>query len=142
MEQYKYGPLVYNTSESDNESGNYYWNGLAPVGYDSVGVPLDSKGYQCLDAQQCPIHPSYIVDDSDLEYNEFLGVSIPTLSSFKEWFSDQFLEVTDRDLALFVLRWIDLQNESEPCSQAVYSKCATMDLEEILDSIWPSTKVH
>ena len=36
----------------------------------------------------------------------------------------------------------DLQKESEPCSQAVYSKCATMDLEEILDSIWPSTKVH
>tara|TARA_R110001592_G_scaffold223910_1_gene479413 strand:+ start:206 stop:634 length:429 start_codon:yes stop_codon:yes gene_type:complete len=142
MEQYKYGPLLYNTSESDNESGNYYWNGLAPVGYDRLGIPIDAKGYQCLDSQQCPIHPAYEVSAENLEHNEFLGVNIPTLSCFNTWFADQFLEVTDRDLALFVLRWIDLQKESEPCSQAVYSKCATMHLEEILDLIWPSTKVH
>ena len=141
MEQYKYGPLVYNTSETDDESGNYYWNGLPAVAYDKVGIPIDSNGYQCLDAQQCPLHPSYEVSAENLEHNDFLGVSIPALSSFKTWFSDQFLETTDRDLAFFVLRWIDLQKESELCSQAVYSKCATMDLEEILDSIWPSTKV-
>ena len=140
MEQYKYGPLLYNTSESDNESGNYYWNGLSPSGYDNMGIPIDSKGFQCLDIV-CPIHPGFIASEGEKEYNEFLEVSIPTLSSFREWFSDQFLEVTDRDLALFVLRWIDLQNESEPCSQAVYSKCAKLNLEEIIDSIWPSTKV-
>ena len=142
MEQYKYGPLVYNTSADDADSGNFYWNGLAPVGYDKFNIPIDNNGYQCLDAEQCPLHPSYQVSTENLEHNEFLGVSIPTLSSFREWFSDQFLEVTDRDLALFVLRWIDLQNESEPCSQAVYSKCATMDIEDIIDSIWPSLKVH
>ena len=142
MEQYKYGPLIYNTSDSDDDSGNYYWPGKPPIAYDSEGVPSDSDGFQCLDAEQCPLHPSYQVSTENLEHNEFLGVSIPTLSSFREWFSDQFLEVTDRDLALFVLRWVDLQNESELCSQAVYSKCATMHLEEILDSIWPSTKVH
>jgi len=140
MEQFKYGPLLYNTSESDSDSGNFYWNGLAPVGYDALGIPIDSKGLQCLDALQCPIHPSYIVPASNLEHNEFLEVDIPMISSFRTWFSEQFMEITDRALALFVLRWIDLQNESEPCSQAVYSKCATMDLEEIIDIIWPSLK--
>ena len=139
MEQYKYGPLVYNTSESDDETGNFYWNGLAPVGYDDVGIPIDSSDFQCLDLV-CPIHPGFTAIECEKESNEFLGVSIPTISSFREWFSDQFLEVTDRDLALFVLRWIDLQNESEPCSQAVYSRCATMDIEDIIDAVWPSLK--
>jgi len=140
MEQFKYGPLLYNTSESDSDSGNFYWNGLAPVGYDALGIPIDSKGLQCLDALQCPIHPSYIVPASNLEHNEFLEVDIPMISSFRTWFDDQFMEITDRALALFVLRWIDSQNELDLCSQALYSKCATMDLEEIIDIIWPSLK--
>ena len=139
MEQYKYGPLVYNTSESDEETGNFYWNGLAPVGYDDLGIPIDSSGFQCLDLV-CPIHPGFTAIECEKESNEFLGVSIPTISSFREWFSDQFLEVTDRDLALFVLRWIDFQNESEPCSQVLYRKCATMDIEDIIDAVWPSLK--
>ena len=88
------------------------------------------------------MHPSYEVSADNLEHNDFLEVSLPTLSSFRSWFEDQFLVVTDRDLALFVLRWIDFQNESEPCSQAVYSKCAQLDIEDIIDSIWPSLKVH
>ena len=140
MEQFKYGPLLYNTSETDNESGNYYWNGLPPIGYDKELIPIDSKGFQCLPLV-CPIHPGFTATECEKESNEFLEVDIPTLSSFNTWFADQFIEVTDRVLALFVVRWIDSQNELEPCSQALYSKCATMDLEEILDSIWPSTKV-
>ena len=141
MEQFKYGPLLYNTSETDNESGNYYWNGLPPIGYDKELIPIDSKGFQCLPLV-CPIHPGFTATECEKESNEFLEVDIPTLSSFNTWFADQFIEVTDRVLALFVVRWIDSQNELEPCSQALYSKCATMDLEEILDNIWPSTKVH
>ena len=46
MEQYKYGPLVYNTTDSDDDSGNYYWNGLPAVAYDKVGIPIDSNGFQ------------------------------------------------------------------------------------------------
>ena len=78
MEQFKYGPLVYNTVESDDDSGNYYWpgNGMPPVGYDEYNIPIDSKGFQCLDAQQCPLHPHYkVIDDvvkggKAMEYNE------------------------------------------------------------------------
>ena len=142
MEQFKYGPLLYNTSDSDSDSGNFYWNGLPPVGYDKLGIPIDSKGLQCLNAMQCPLHPAYIANQDTFEYNEFLEVDIPTLSSFKTWFDDQFMEITDRALAFFVLRWIDSQNELDFCSQALYSKCATMDIDDILDSIWPSTKAH
>ena len=139
MEQYKYGPLTYNTSDSDDETGNFYWNGLPPIGYDGMGIPIDEKGHQCLD-MLCPIHPKFDDTNCEKESNDFLGLDIPTLASFTEWFEDQFMELEPRDAALFILRWIDLQNESEPCSQVLYRKCATMDLEEILDSIWPSLK--
>ena len=29
-------------------SGNYYWPGKQPVGYDESGIPIDSEGRQCL----------------------------------------------------------------------------------------------
>jgi len=139
MEQYKYGPLVYNTSESDEETGNFYWNGLAPVGYDDLGIPIDSSGFQCLDIA-CPIHPGFDATACEKEPNDFLGLEIPTPSSFTEWFEEQFMEILPRDAAFFVLRWIDFQNESEPCSQVLYRKCATMDIEDIIDAVWPSLK--
>ena len=139
MEQYKYGPLVYNTSESDDETGNFYWNGLAPVGYDDLGIPIDSSGFQCLDIA-CPIHPDFDATACEKEPNDFLGLEIPTPSSFTEWFEEQFMELEPRDAAFFVLRWIDFQNESEPCSQVLYRKCATMDIEDIIDAVWPSLK--
>jgi hypothetical protein len=50
------------------------------------------------------------------------------------------MELEPRDAAFFVLRWIDFQNESEPCSQVLYRKCATMDIEDIIDAVWPSLK--
>ena len=139
MEQYKYGPLVYNTSESDDETGNFYWNGLAPVGYDDIGIPIDSSGFQCLDIA-CAIHPDFDATACEKEPNDFLGLEIPTPSSFTEWFEEQFMELESRDAAFFVLRWIDFQNESEPCSQVLYRKCATMDIEDIIDAVWPSLK--
>jgi len=40
MEIYKYGPLVYNTPDSEEDTGNYYWSGSPPVGYDSARVCL------------------------------------------------------------------------------------------------------
>ena len=140
MERFTYGPLVYNTVEdiSSAEEGNFYWNGFPPVGYDNDDVPIDKDGMQCL-PWTSPLHPQF--KPATLCYNEGIRKDIPTIESFRSWFEDNFLTVTDRDLAFFVLRWIDLQNESEPCSQAVYSKCAKLNLEEIIDSIWPSTKV-
>ena len=73
MEQYKYGPLVYNTANSDDDSGNYYWSGEPPVGYDNEKIPVDSRGFQCLDAVQCPLHPGYTVTEENTEHNEALG---------------------------------------------------------------------
>ena len=48
MEIYKYGPLVYNTPDSEEDTGNFYWSGSPPVGYDSHGMPVDDNGFMLL----------------------------------------------------------------------------------------------
>ena len=140
MEQFKYGPLVYNTSESDDDSGNYYWPGEPPVGYDDEKIPVDSRGFQCLDAQQCPLHPDYKVTEENTEHNEALGCTIPTLASFNSWFEDAFIKAEPRDLAFFVLRWINLQKDDHSATTALYSNYAQLDIEDIINAIWPSLK--
>tara|TARA_B110000483_G_C17796610_1_gene389679 strand:- start:75 stop:527 length:453 start_codon:yes stop_codon:yes gene_type:complete len=148
MEQFKYGPLVYNTVESDDDSGNYYWpgNGMPPVGYDEYNIPIDSKGFQCLDAQQCPLHPHYeVIDDvvkggKAMEYNDALGCNIPTLDHFNGWFENTFIKVEPRNLAFFVLRWINFQPDDHPATSALYEKYAQLDIEDIINAVWPSLK--
>jgi len=147
MEQYKYGPLIYNTSDSDDDSGNYYWPGKPPIAYDSEGVPLDSDGFQCLDAVQCPLHPSFKVNDDESPYklvvmedSKALGCEIPTLDSFNSWFEDNFIKAEPRDLAFFILRWINFQPDESPATSALYAKYAQLDIDDIIDIIWPSLK--
>tara|TARA_Y100000389_G_scaffold108813_1_gene105909 strand:+ start:187 stop:615 length:429 start_codon:yes stop_codon:yes gene_type:complete len=140
MEQYKYGPLVYNTTDSDDDTGNYYWPGIAPVGYDDIGIPIDNIGYQCLDVVQCPLHPGYEVKDEDTEHNEALGCKIPTLNSFNGWFEDAFIKAEPRDLAFFIIRWLNFQDDVHPATSALYSKYAQLDIDDIINAIWPSLK--
>jgi len=140
MEQFKYGPIVYNTSDTDDDSGNYYWAGEPPVGYDSTGLPIDSRGFQCLDAVQCPLHPSYQVTEENTESNEALGCRIPTLASFNSWFEDNFIKAELRDLAFFIIRWINFQRDDHAATSALYSKYAQLDIDDIINAIWPSLK--
>ena len=37
--KYSYGPLIYNTTADEDDSGNFYWNGMPPVGYDDMDIP-------------------------------------------------------------------------------------------------------
>ena len=140
MEQFKYGPLVYNTSNSDDDSGNYYWSGEPPVGYDNEKIPVDSRGFQCLDAVQCPLHPGYTVTEHNTEHNEALGQSIPTLASFNSWFEDAFIKAEPRDLAFFIIRWINFQNDDYAATSVLYEKYAQLDIEDIINALWPSLK--
>ena len=57
MEKFKYGPLIWNSANEDDESGNYFWNGKPPVDYDREGIPLHDEGMQCLPIDS-PDHPS------------------------------------------------------------------------------------
>ena len=44
MEKFKYGPLLWNHVDDEDDSGNYWWSGMAPVNYAETGIPVDEKG--------------------------------------------------------------------------------------------------
>jgi hypothetical protein len=134
MEKYKYGPLVYITINNTEEDGNFYWAGETPVGYDNLGIPIDSKGDQCLPIN-CPLHPHHV--PTKYIKNEVLNEDIPDYTSFKPWFDDHFLVVTDYQLKKYVLRWYSLRQNKFKSEN--YRKLLTekLSIDEMIDRIWP-----
>lgn len=128
MEKYRYGPLVWNTLVDEDDSGNFYWNGLPPVGYDQDGIPVDKLGKQCLPGV-CPLHPDY--KPSETEYNEVLKAEIPTFDSVKAWFDDQYIIVEDRDIYFYIFRWFLLQRSTHPMW-----KQAKKPVDWMINKIW------
>jgi len=134
MEKFKYGLLVWNSVNEDDESGNYFWNGKPPVGYDNDGIPIDEEGMQCLPIES-PVHPSWNCNSAFLVYNKFLDFEIPSIDSTREWFDDNFLVVSDKQCKKYIIRWIR-QNRKELPGFAKMTAGAS-SLVEMMDRIWP-----
>lgn len=134
MKKYKYGPLVYITVGMDEEEGNYFWNGSPPVDYDVDGIPVDKDGRQCLDIS-CPLHPSHEAEIT--EYSEALTSDIPTLDSFREWFDNNFLLVTDDQLKRWIIRW--WARYTRRTNSELYFSITKQysSVEEIQEAVWP-----
>ena len=132
MEKYSYGPLVFNTTIDDDDSGNFYWNGLPPVGYDDMNVPVDERGMQCLPLA-CPLHPSFVPEN--LEYNEWLDDDLPALADFQGWFDDNFISVPERDYYFYIIRWYSLQDGK---NTNLIAKAGSKSLDEMIDLAWPN----
>ena len=134
MQKFKYGLLIWNSVNEDDESGNYFWNGKPPVEYDRDGVPIDDDGMQCLPIES-PVHPSWQANTNQLEYNDFLEFEIPSIDSTREWFDDNFLIVSDKQCKKYIIRWIRNNRKSLPgfvkMTQGVTS------LVEMMDRVWP-----
>ena len=131
MEKYRYGPLVYNSTTDEDDSGNFYWNGMPPVGYDEMGIPIDPNGNQCLPFE-CPLHPNH--SPTNFKYNEWLEDELPTWESFEEWFDDNFINVSVRSIYLFILRWYSLQGEK---LDNLYEKSSHHSIQQMIDLAWP-----
>ena len=132
MEKYTYGPLVYNSTTDEDDSGNFYWNGMPPVGYDPMGIPIDPNGNQCL-SFECPLHPNHTPKYT--EKNEWLGEDLPTVGSFSEWFDDNFIDVKERDVYFYILRWYSLQGSSN--LNNLLAKAEGKSIDEMIDLAWP-----
>ena len=135
MKRFTYGPLVYNTVDdiSSADEGNFYWNGFPPVGYDNDDVPIDKDGMQCL-PWTSPLHPQH--KPTEFIWNNSLREEIPTLESFRSWFEENFLAVTDRDLAFYIVRWMSKQHNSD-IQQSLFANFSYMDVDTVIDTIWP-----
>ena len=131
-EKYKYGPLVWNHIDDDDDSGNYWWTGLAPVKYDEVGIPSDEKGLQCLPIS-CPVHPGYNVKHS--VFSSPLQDHLPSIDEWQTWFEEQFIIIDKTRIQREVLRWYSKQRNK---SQRFYRLQERVNsLDEMVEEVWP-----
>lgn len=136
MEKYKYGPLVFNTVDTDDDdSGNFYWGGLVPVGYDELGIPIDHRGFQCLDLS-CPLHPSFVPQQT--EKNHVLETYLPVPELVKDWFTDNFLEISDWQVCYYILRWYNYQQDKSDAYLKIVTECNS--IEEVIERAWPDVQ--
>lgn len=130
MQIYKYGPLVYNVD--GYEGGNFYWNGLSPVGYDHDEIPVDRNGMQCLPISS-PLHPSWTPRKQ--EFNQIVGRDMPTIQEVREWFEEHFLDISDYQICKYILKWYVRQNYRDQAYHDLLKKANS--IEEVIKLIWP-----
>ena len=132
MVKYRYGPLIYNTQDEEDDSGNYWWRGLPPVDYDEMGIPIDSKGMQCLPLH-CPIHPAYKIKNENF-YN-IINDYLPSIKECKDWFDENFIESSDDQIKKLILKWYAKQRDKSSKFFKLQQQVNT--LEEMVEIIWP-----
>ena len=131
-EKFRYGPLVWNHIDDDDDSGNYWWTGLAPVDYDKSGIPVDIKGLQCL-PMSCPIHPGYEIKYS--VFNKKIRDHLPAFKEWKDWFENQFIEIDKTRIKREILRWYVKRGK---CTTNFYViQARAKSLNEMVDLVWP-----
>ena len=131
-EKFKYGPLVFNYHDAEDDTGNYWWPGLAPVGYDDARIPIDKLGLQCIPLQS-PVHPQYTPVDS--QYNRELDICLPSIEEWKSWFDSEFIDISDHRIKREILKWLvkDTARISEKFTKA-QADCETLD--ELVEIVW------
>lgn len=132
--QFKYGPLVYNTNQSEEDEGNYFWNGSPPVGYDESGIPIDANGNQCLSINS-PLHPAF--DPAETVFSEVLQSRIPTINCFRKWFDENFLIISDDQIKRYIIKW--WRNKAARDNYHSYLNVLHnySSVEEIMEAVWP-----
>ena len=130
--KYRYGPLVWNCTTDEDESGNYFWPGLPPVGYDEIGIPIDDRGYQCLPNVSI-INPGYV--PTETTFHDLINDSLPTIRSASTWFDENFLITTPRQVGRFIIRWYDLNHKYNTRWESIVNTYQTR--ERLVDAIWP-----
>lgn len=135
-EKFTYGPLVYNCFGDDDDSGNYWWPGNPPVGYEEetgpYRIPVDAEGNQCLPGESI-LHPNCRVEE--FEYNETLEDDLPSLAWCRTWFEDNFLEIDNWTVCKYILRWQNHNFENSESWQIFKSRFTSVP--ELMEALWP-----
>lgn len=129
----QYGPLIYITESYSG--GNYSYPGDDPVGYNSLGIPVDEYGIECLDAE-CPLHPYFI--DRRRYWSDYLEDYIPTILTWKEWFDANFIDIDEsrikREIVRALAKRYDMFNK-----QNKVQLFRDRSVEEMVDLLWPQS---
>ena len=135
-EKFRYGPLVWNHVDEEDDSGNYWWPGLVPVKYDEMGIPVDEKNLQCLPIT-CPVHPGYSIKHS--VFNVALQDYLPSIDEWQTWFEEQFIIIDKTRIKREILRWYSKQRNK---SQRFYRLQERVNsLDEMVEEVWPPEEI-
>jgi len=138
-EKFRYGPLIYNHLNDPDDSGNYWWSGTPPVGYEEPSgiykIPIDAQGNQCLPGD-CILHPNCRVE----EWETFEPFQVPSLSWTRSWFEDNFLIISDYDVCRYILRWCGY-NYTNSSFQPFIDWKKGKSLEDMIGEIWPDVQI-
>ena len=132
-EKFKYGPLIWNHVDDEDDSGNYWWSGLPPVSYDDAGIPVDEKGLQCL-PMSSPVHPSYNIKHS--VFNVVLQDHLPSIDEWQSWCDENFIIIDETRIKREILRWYAKQRSIKRSKFFELQKQAK-SLNERVDLVWP-----
>lgn len=132
-EKFKYGPLVYNYSDDEDDTGNYWWSGLTPIGYDHDNVPIDKEGLQCLPLQS-PVHPGYVPVHS--QYNKKLDVDLPSIEEWKSWFDSEFIDISEHRIKREILKWV-IKDTARISKKFIEVRASCKTLDELVEIVWP-----
>jgi len=133
VEKFKYGPLLWNHVDDEDDSGNYWWSGLAPVNYDETGIPVDEKGFQCLPLSS-PVHPAYTLKHS--VFNSALQDHLPSFAEWQSWCDENFINIDETRIKREILRWYS-KCDSGRSKQFYTLQQRAKSLNEMVDLVWP-----
>ena len=131
-EKFRYGPLVWNHVDEEDDSGNYWWPGLVPVKYDEMGIPVDEKNLQCLPIT-CPVHPGYNI--KHFVFNVALQDYLPSVEEWQDWFDNQFIEIDEIRIHREMLRWYSKQRNKSNKFYELQKQANS--LNEMVEVVWP-----
>lgn len=134
MQKFRYGPLIWNCVNEEDESGNYFWNGKPPVDYDGAGIPIDEDGNQCLPIE-CPIHPGFVPKRERCKWNEAIQNYVPEIEYYREWFEDNFLVIADLQIKKYILKWVVKVYINRWGYQRLRTECQS--IEKMIGRLWP-----
>ena len=131
-EKFKYGPLVWNFIDDEDDSGNFWWPGLSPVKYDYMGIPVDEKNLQCLPIS-CPVHPNY--EPKHSVFNFTLQDYLPSIEEWQDWFDNQFIMIDEARIKRDILRWYSRHRYKSKNFFELQESANSLD--EMVEAVWP-----
>ena len=131
--KYKYGPLVWNMIDEDDDSGNYWWSGISPIDYDEMNIPIDTMGLQCLPLSS-PVHPNYESENS--VFNKQVNDYLPSFKEWQEWFDTNFIEINEHRIKREILRWY-VKDPRRISKDFLKLQDSVKNIDEMVDVVWP-----
>ena len=131
-----YGPFTWaeGPHEDFDDRVNYIHIGSYPVGTDQHGIPIDSRGIQCLD-HHCIVHPFAKIESKSILWIDGILVKIPVLTSVQVWFDENYVTISREVLLKYCLRWVLKNNTSTTRNRLAY-EISRRGKDQIYKELW------